>query len=135
MDLGGGFHCASQKTREHFYFILTGQLRSDQSQSSSVNHKLNYRCCLLASHDPYVMEIFGNRFVQTDGRLFFSSRLSAIMPLNLKAVFPCSAKKEVRSTEKRSIDHRSKPSYFPFNVNCFFFLSVSLFCNTYSFTV
>ena len=26
MDLGGGFHCANQKTRERFYFILTGQM-------------------------------------------------------------------------------------------------------------
>ena len=40
MDLGGGFHSASQKTRENFYFILTGQLCIDQSQSSSANHKL-----------------------------------------------------------------------------------------------
>ena len=40
MDLGGGFHSASQKTRKHFYFILTGQLCIDQSQSSSANHKL-----------------------------------------------------------------------------------------------
>ena len=48
MDLGGGFHCASQKTREHFYFILTGQLCIDQSQSSSANHKLiTVAACLL----------------------------------------------------------------------------------------
>ena len=59
-----------------------------------------YRCCLPASHDPHVMKIYGNRFAQTAGRLFFSSRLLAIMPSSLNAVFPC-LKKEVRSTEKK----------------------------------
>ena len=82
--------------------------------------------------------------IVTAGRLFFSSRLLAIMPSKLNAVFPC-LKKEVKSTEKRSIadniftwiivrTYRFKPCYFPFNVN-WVFLSVSLFCITYSFTV
>lgn len=76
MDLAGGFQCASPKTREHFIFILTGHLCIDQSQSSSADHKVSlwyfagyyYRCCLPASHDPQVMEIYGNRFAQT-GRI------------------------------------------------------------------
>ena len=55
-----------------------------------------------ASHDSHVMEIYGSRFAKTAGRLLFSSRLLAIMPSNLNAVFPC-LMKEVRSTEKRSI--------------------------------
>ena len=86
MDLGGGFHCASQKTREHFYFLVYWPITFKFSEPQT-----NYRCCLPASHDPHVMEIYG-----------IDSRLLAIMPSNPNAVFPC-LKKEVRSTEKRSI--------------------------------
>ena len=76
MDLGGGFHCASQKTREHFYFILTGQLCIDQLQSSSA---------------------------QTAGRLFFSSRSLAIMPSKLNVVFPCLKKSEAQKKDRSLI--------------------------------
>ena len=51
MDLAGGFHCASQKTGEHFNFILTGHLCIDQSQSSSANHKvITVAACLPTTH-------------------------------------------------------------------------------------
>ena len=71
------------------------------SQSRSANHKL---ITVGASHDPeYVMEIYRNTFAQTR-KLFFSSRLLAIMPLNLNAVFPC-LKKEESEAQKQYCFH------------------------------
>ena len=45
------------------------------------------------------MEIYGNRIAQT-GKLFFSSRLLAIMTSNLNAVFPCLKKEESEAQKK-----------------------------------
>ena len=58
-----------------------------------------YRCCLPPSHDRHVMELYGNRFVQTAGRLF----LFPIVGNN--AIEP---ERSVSLFEERSQKHRKK---------------------------
>ena len=63
--------------------------------------KTNYHCCLPASHDPHVMEIYGNKFVQT-GKLFLFPIVgnNAIEPERSVSLFE---ERRVKSKEKRSI--------------------------------